>query len=467
MIKRTFAQIAQLSGGTLSPAAEQVNDHTIEGVTTDSRKIEPGQLFIPLKGENFNGHHFVEDALGMGAALAFWETGEGEAPEHLPLVLVDNTLEALQQLAASYRAQLPVRVIGVTGSNGKTTTKDMVAAILSTTYKVHKTQGNFNNHIGLPLTLLQLEEDTEMAVIEMGMSGRGEIDLLSSIAGPEAALITNIGESHLLQLGSRKAIAEAKLEITAGLKADGLLVYNGDEPLLEEGLKQLDLPEEMLRFRFGMGDTNDLYPVGVMTDGDGTRFTLNLPNSSAFFIPMLGIHNVSNALAAIAVSKYMGVSEADIAKGLKDLKVTGMRIEIVKGKTGLTILNDAYNASPTSTKAALRLLEDLSGYRKKIAVLGDMLELGSEEADFHREIGRGLQPHLIDYVYTYGELAKLIAEEAEKQYPAGRVQAFDSKEDIVKKIASIVEPDVDIVLVKGSRGMKLEDVVNGLSELHF
>jgi UDP-N-acetylmuramoyl-tripeptide--D-alanyl-D-alanine ligase len=284
------------------------------------------------------------------------------------------------------------------------------------------------------------------------------------LAKPEAAIITNIGESHLMQLGTRKGIAEAKLEIISGLKHGGLLVYNGDEPLLEEVLGELHVPQgQMLYFRYGMEPSNDLYPVGMMMDSQGTHFTLNLPNAVTFYIPLLGAHNVGNALAAIAVSKYMGVTEPDIEKGLKTIKVAGMRIESVKGVTGLTILNDAYNASPTSVKAAIRLLEELQGYRRKYIVLGDMLELGENEIEFHREIGRCLQPNFVDYVYTYGKLANYIAEEAIRRFPEGRVVAMDTKEEIVQAIADTVHPGEDIVLVKGSRGMKLEDVVNGLS----
>ncbi|ANE47367.1 UDP-N-acetylmuramoyl-tripeptide--D-alanyl-D-alanine ligase [Paenibacillus swuensis] len=462
MIKRTFAQVAQLCEGTLSAGAEQTPEQMIEGVTTDSRRIAQGNLFIPIQGDTFDGHDYVASAIAQGASLTLWQSGDRLPPEDIPYILVNDTLAALQKLASGYREQLGVRVVGVTGSNGKTTTKDMLASILATTYKVHKTQGNFNNHIGLPLTLLSMEEDTEMAVLEMGMSGFGEIQLLSDLAKPEAAIVTNIGESHLLQLGTRKGIAQAKLEIISGMKADGLLVYNGDEPLLEEVLTELQPSGQLLKFRFGMTESNDLYPVGLMMDSVGTRFTLNLPNASTLYIPLLGIHNVINALSAIAVSKFMGVSEADIARGLKDVKLTGMRIEVMKGVTGLTVLNDAYNASPTSVLAAIRLLEDLNTYRKKIIVLGDMLELGEDEIQFHREIGKSLTPAGVDYVYTFGKLAQFIAEEATHTFEQGRVKSFATKEDMVREISTIVSPAEDVVLVKGSRGMKLEDVVNGL-----
>lgn len=481
MIKRSFLQIGQMIGSPVPDGEYQ--GLMIQGVSTDSRKLEQGNLFVPIAGERFDGHQFVEEAFAGGAAAALWQADHGAPPEGHPILVVDNTIRGLQTLARLYREQLTVRIIGITGSNGKTTTKDMIASILSTTYNIHKTEGNLNNHIGLPLTLLQMDEDTTMAVLEMGMSGRGEIELLSRLAQPEAAVITNIGESHLLQLGSREEIARAKLEILRGMKPDGLLVYNGDEPLLSRLLEnsgddkasggfqfaardRIDLSPELKTFRFGRSVRNDYYPSGIMIDSEQHRtyFSLNVPNSVNYELPLLGQHNVINALSAIAVSKYMGVSEADIVRGLKTLKSTGMRIEIVKGLTGLTILNDAYNASPTSMKAAIELLGEMKGYGKKIAVLGDMLELGKDEEEFHREIGRLLDPANIDYIFTYGKLAESIAEEAAKRFATGRVVAAGHKSDIAKRIASVASPD-DLVLAKASRGMKFEDIVNELTNI--
>lgn len=251
MIKRTIKQIAEMSGARWNGTQKEL---MITGVTTDSRQAAAGQLFVPLVGEQFDGHEYLEQAVQNGAVAALWKKGK-EVPEslaHVPLLIVGDTLVALQRLATAYRSELFVRVVGITGSNGKTTTKDMAAAILGTSYKVHKTEGNFNNHIGLPLTVLQLEEDTEVAVLEMGMSGFGEIELLARIAQPDAAIITNIGDAHMLQLGSRAGIAKAKLEIATGLSEDGLLLYNGDEPLLEEELQRSTLPAGMVRRTFGL-----------------------------------------------------------------------------------------------------------------------------------------------------------------------------------------------------------------------
>lgn len=460
-MKRTVAQVVRMMDARLAPGADE--KIMIDGVSTDTRTLERGNLYVPLTGESFDGHDFVDAAVHRGAAALLWQE-DRELPNcDVPVILVPDTLAALQKLAAAYRNQLPVRIIGVTGSNGKTTTKDLLASVLSTTYKVHKTKGNLNNHIGLPLTLLQMEENTEMAVIEMGMSGRGEIEFLSRLARPEAAIITNIGEAHLLQLGSRREIAKAKVEILSGLTEGGLFVYHGDEPLIPEVLPEMDKPEGMLTFTFGIRDTNDLYPIATMMDGKGTHFTVSTDAEHSMYLPMLGTHNVINALAAIAVGRYMGVTVADVAAGLKKAQITGMRIEVMESIDGLTILNDAYNASPLSMKAALQLFQSMRGYKRKFAVLGDMLELGSSAAEYHREIGSLLTPDTVDYVYTYGELAAHIALEAIKVYPASRVKAFTDKEELIKHLARETAQK-DIILVKGSRGMKLEQVVERLMQ---
>lgn len=461
MIKRTIRQVRDMVQGE-SPAKEH-DDLQIAGVSTDSRSIKQGSLFIPLAGDKFDGHHYVDEAFAKGAAAVLWQRDHEFTATGKPVIFVDNTLEALQQLAAAYRAELSVRVIGITGSNGKTTTKDMTASILATTYKVHKTKGNLNNHIGLPLTMLELDEATEMAVLEMGMSARGEIALLSRLAQPEAVIITNIGEAHLMSLGSREEIARAKTEILCGLKPGGLFVYNGDEPLIEQVLPEMPQPQEMLRFRFGDSTDNDIHSVAVLTDGEGTYFKTNLPNTANYYMPLLGDHNVVNALAAVAVSKYMGVHDTDIIKGLRNLEMTGMRIEMLRARSGATIFNDAYNASPTSMRAALRVLANLKGFERKIAVLGDMLELGDHESDYHREIGASIQPDECDFLFTYGTLAKHIASEALKRLPRERVRAFQDKDAMIRELTKLVAAG-DVVLVKASRSMKLEEVVSALKD---
>ncbi|MEC0229731.1 UDP-N-acetylmuramoyl-tripeptide--D-alanyl-D-alanine ligase [Paenibacillus alba] len=466
MIQRTLEQIAVMLGSEVSGGAGAAQ---VTGVSTDTRSIQASSLFVPLIGENFDGHSYVQEAYAKGASAILWQDNHGAAPIGIPHIRVADTLTALQQLAKAYCKQLPVRIIGITGSNGKTTTKDLVAAVLGSTYEVHKTKGNLNNHIGLPLTLLQLEETTQFAVVEMGMSGRGEIELLSDLAEPEAAIITMIGESHLLQLGSRDEIARAKAEIASGMPKDGLLIYNGDEPLIEQALAERGLGaneeqaevEGLRRIRFGSGAGNDLFPTDIRMDADGAYFQINSPGYPELFIPLLGTHNVINALAAIAIGETFGVAPIAIAAGLRSLQMTSMRIEKLTAASGLTVLNDAYNASPASMRAAIALTEQLGGFGRKFLVLGDMLELGEHEEQFHRDIGAMIASERVDYVFTFGRLGRFIADEAEARFPQGHVRAFDEKDQLAAELAALAQKD-DLVLVKGSRGMRLEQVVQAL-----
>lgn len=444
-----------------SATADGDSDIIIEGVVTDSRKIKPGCLFIPLVGDRFDGHDFAGECLASGAGAVLWAKGKGTPPG--PAVLVDDTLEALQRLAKSYLTDCGARVVGITGSNGKTTTKDLVYSLLATTYKVHKTQGNFNNHIGLPLTILSMPEDTEIAVLEMGMSGRHEIELLSKLAEPETAVVTNIGESHLLQLGSRLEIARAKLEIVSGMKPGGLLVYHGDEPLIPQVLAEAETvkPEGLKTATFGLSANNDDYPTGMMFKDQKTLFTSLIGGDTTFELPLPGEHNVVNSLAALAVARHYGVSVAAMREGLSGAELTGMRIETVTGISGITILNDAYNASPTSVKAAIGVLENKRGYRKRIAVLGDMLELGEDEERFHLEIGRFLTPEKVDALFTFGPLSRKIAEGAAEKLEPDVIFAYDDKIELIGKLVPMLHPN-DVLLVKASRGMRLEEVVDAV-----
>jgi UDP-N-acetylmuramoyl-tripeptide--D-alanyl-D-alanine ligase len=466
MIKRTYSQIAAMCEGIASSDISII-DMQISGVSKDTRTIQLGNLYVPLIGESFDGHRFVEEAVSQGAVASLWQNDHEHPPAGVPLIFVDDTLAALQTLAKSYLSQLNVRIVGITGSNGKTTTKDMTASVLATTYKVHKTIGNYNNHIGLPFTLLQLEEDTEIVVLEMGMSNRGEIQFLSELAEPEIAIITNIGEAHLLQLGTREEIARAKTEIVAGLQTGGTLIYNGDDPLIEAVLPEWAQhrgAEQGLDFNtvtFGTRPENDFTPERVLMDATGTHFQISGLDID-FYIPVLGSHNVVNALAALAVGMYFDIPHAVIAEGLRASVMTGMRIELTKTPLGLTVLNDAYNASPSSMKAALHLLQELQGYTHKIVVLGDMLELGEREVEFHREIGQMLDPNKIDRVFTYGTLTKHVAEQAARVYNPEGVTHFDDKSQLAQAIANYATPN-DVVLVKGSRGMKLEQIVAKLT----
>ncbi|WP_229753442.1 UDP-N-acetylmuramoyl-tripeptide--D-alanyl-D-alanine ligase [Paenibacillus segetis] len=463
-MKRSLTEIAVMCGGHVVNVGD--SDISIQGVATDSRNISAGCLFVPIKGERFDGHVFAADTLAAGAGATLWANRDEVPPG--PAILVEDTLIALQLLAKNYLLESGAKVIGITGSNGKTTTKDLVFSLLSTTYRVHKTQGNFNNHIGLPLTILAMPEYTEIVVLEMGMSGRGEIEMLSRLAEPESVIVTNIGESHLLQLGSRLEIARAKLEILAGLRSGGLFIYNGDEPLITEVLQDPATikPAEFSTATFGLQPSNDDYPTGIMFIEDGTVFTSSKGGDTPFKLSLLGEHNVVNCLAAITVAIHYGVSAHAIREGLQNVVLTGMRIEMVTGVSGITVLNDAYNASPTSMKAAISVLEKMKGFRRKIAILGDMLELGELEADYHREVGKFLANNKVDQVFTYGHLAEYIAEGAAESLDASSIHAYTDKIELIEKLRSILHPK-DAVLVKGSRGMKLEEVVEAIKDFNL
>ncbi|GGD71039.1 UDP-N-acetylmuramoyl-tripeptide--D-alanyl-D-alanine ligase [Paenibacillus nasutitermitis] len=485
MIKRTLGAIADMCGGTLTD--DRFAEIAIAGVTKDSRDVQPGQLYIPLAGYNFDGHDFASNALDSGAAALIWQSNR-QIPDELadePLLLVDDPLTALQRLAASYREELNLKVVGITGSNGKTTTKDMVASVLSGMFRVHKTEGNLNNHIGLPITVLQLDETIDVVVLEMGMSGFGEIELLAGIAKPDIVVITNIGDAHLLQLGSREGIAKAKLEIVSGLRDGGLLLFNGDEPLLHTGVKNLQLPGSIHIQTFGLQANNDWKAVHVKVDAISSAFNVEgIESFASLSLPVPGHHNVSNALAAIAVGRALGIPAAKIREGFEGLRLTGMRIEPVRAYNGAMLLNDAYNANPTAVRAAVDLVAQLSGYRRKWLVLGDMLELGAQDAELHADIGDYITPHKADRVLTYGALSRHTASAASKSFEKkpgaaeeigaktdpssaqteAAVVAFEDKEELIECLRASLSPE-DLVLVKGSRSMRMEEIVHALQRV--
>jgi len=456
MINRTLEQVKNMI--QIENDLTNYKDISIKGVSIDSRKIEQGNLFVPFKGDHSDGHRFVKDAIKMGAAAALWQKDVPNPPTDLPILVVDDTLIALQELARSYRNELNVKVIGITGSNGKTTVKDMTANLLALQYKVQKTEGNYNNHLGLPLTILSLEEDTEIAILEMGMSGKGEIEFLSKLARPHAALITNIGEAHLQDLGSREGIAEAKLEIIQGLEEDGLIIYFGDELLLKDSLSQYKGSAEIQTF--GRNSQNDLYPIEMNSGQKGSTFKINA-SEIEWNLPVLGTHNILNALCAMLAARYFQIPYEKMNEGFSSLKLTKMRMELVEGKSGEKIINDAYNASPTSMKVAIDLISNLPDYERKILVLGDMLELGAKEKEFHYEMGKCIDPQKVSFIFTLGNLGSQIAEGAKTVFPTDRVFSFNEKHDLTEELKKYTNTNT-MILVKASRGMKLEEVVDSL-----
>ena len=453
MISKTLDDIQKMVQGS---GLQKKDAHIIAtGVAIDSRQVTAGNLYIPIIGAKVDGHTFAYAAAGGGACACLWQQDIPNPPANIPLIVVDDTTKALARLATAYKEEIGMRIVGITGSNGKTSTKDILASILAQSYHVHKTPGNLNSEYGLPLTLLMAPATTDIAVLEMGMRGRGQIQLLSDMVKPEVAIITCIGEAHIEQLGTRENISIAKFEITSGLRDDGLFIYHGDEPLLHARLAEAALP--FTTCSFGEKPTNDYALTSLSINGDGMDFTCS-QYETTFHLPVLGKHNVLNALSAIATASYFGIDSSNIKKGLSDVKMSAMRMAMRRAKNGMTLIDDCYNSSPTSVYATLDLLRSLTAYDKKIVVLADMLELGENEVAYHREIGQSLASYGIDIVLTYGELSKHTAE------ASGIIDTrhFTDKFALATALLDCAT-DKDVVLAKGSRGMALEDVINAVT----
>lgn len=455
----TLKEVAKAVGAVNN--IRQWEELEINNVQFDTRKATEGSLFVPLKGTN-DGHDFIGSAIENGAVASFWSAPLDQAPSGFPVLQVKDTLIALQQLAKYYLEKINPKVVGITGSNGKTTTKDMTEAVLKARYRVHKTQGNFNNHIGLPITILEMPSDTEVVILEMGMNHAGEIELLSNLAQPDIAVITMIGESHIEYLGSRAGIADAKMEITAGLKETGALIFPGEEPLLVEKTTKLK-PAQLATF--GMSEINDLYPVNVQTGMMETSFKTNVAPLTECSIPVLGTYNVSNALAALTVGLKLEITIQEAAPFLAKFNLTKNRTEWVKGIHNSMILNDAYNANPTAMNAVLDNFSELKNEGKKIAVLGDMLELGSLSKEMHESVAEHLNPQKIDEVYLYGEEMAVLFDKLLLIFPQERVHHYTKdKEQLIAELTEIIQPQ-DHILVKSSFGTNLLAVVTAIQSV--
>jgi len=426
----------------------------IKSVSIDSRTIEDQTLFIPLSGENFDGHSFAEHAIQKGAIALLWDESLELPPDisdEVTVFFVKDTLVALQQLAQAHRNVIDPFVIGITGSNGKTTTKDIVTSIAQTTYKTYGTIGNFNNHIGLPLTMINMPANTEVLVLEMGMNNFGEIEQLSKLAQPDIGVIVNIGESHIEFLKTREGIAQAKLEIKEGLKEGGYLIIDGDEPLLQH------LHDDQTTITCGYAENNDLVIKAVEQKAfDETTFKLS--STGKYSLPLIGNYNILNATFAIAVAKRLNIKRKAIQEGLSHLQLTSMRMELSYGKNGVTIINDAYNASPTSMKAAIDTVKKMPNFTNKVLVLGDILELGDFSEPFHREVARDIQSP-ITAVLTYGKQAKIIAQNITDENI--NTNYFDSTTELIEQLQPYLQKDT-VILFKASRGMQFENLVKAI-----
>lgn len=432
----------------------------LSGVCIDSRKVSYGNLYIPVIGERFDGHTFASQAIERGALAILWQKDHPNPPRNTAVILVEDTKQALCRLAQKYRESLDLVMIGVTGSNGKTSTKDMLCSVLKRRYVTQKTQGNRNNEIGVPLTLLGLSEATRVAIVEMGMENRGEIDMLTRMVQPDIAIITNIGEAHLENLGSLANIAKAKAEIVHGLKENGVLLYYGEQDLLKQALWNEELPAGTKVKSFGNDERQDLYWYGtIRQDGEGIVFHTNLLEQPAR-MNVYGKHQVLNALPAIYAARALGMEEADILEGLADIEKTAMRSDLVRINKGW-ILDDSYKSNRQSVLAALDTLEQFDVPRR-IAVLSDMLDMGEQAVRIHYETGKAVAAHAIDKLYTYGEMSRYIAQGAFNN-GLQEVAHFETKEALIEELqVEFAQPCV--VLVKGSRGMQMDTIVTWFKE---
>lgn len=443
--------VGAVNGKLLNPSISG-SSLCIESITTDSRKQMEKGLFIPLKGERFDGHDFISSVYDKGA-IATLTMNDEVVDERMATILVEDTKMALLDLGCFYRKQFQLPVIGITGSVGKTSTKEMISAVLSGKWNVHKTQGNFNNEIGLPLTLFNLNHSHEAAVIEMGMNHFGEIHNLTCSALPDVAVITNIGTSHIENLGSREGILKAKLEILDGLHADGLLIMNGDNDLLST-VNNLTVKS----ISYGLMPTNDYWAKDIRSKGEYTEATIITPRQTyQIRIKALGEHMVYNTLAAIAVAEYFNLTEEEIMNGLSSYEPSKMRMHITTLESGLTIIDDTYNASPDSMRAALKVLRDYSINGRKVAILGDMFEMGEFAPELHQEVGQFVSEMAIDVLIAIGDLAKHIYE-GYKEKGTKDAYYFETKEAFIENIMHIIQKE-DCVLLKASRGMHFEALI--------
>ncbi|HEY2123962.1 MAG TPA: UDP-N-acetylmuramoyl-tripeptide--D-alanyl-D-alanine ligase [Chthoniobacterales bacterium] len=450
MNRLTLSQIAQLAGAALSSGDGGV---MVDRVSTDSRTVKHVELFVALSGEHIDGHKFVEETAKAGAAGALVNTSwQGRVPESFALMRVPDTLHGYHELAMNYRRSLPLKVLGITGSNGKTSTKDFAAAVLSRRFRVTKTEGNFNNHVGLPRTVLEATSEHEVAVWELGMNHPGEIGVLAKIAEPNAAIITNVGVAHIEFLGSREAIAREKGELATAVGPDGWVVLNADDSFTP-------LIAEMTRARVILaGTTTGAICAGeISQSASGAEFTiLEGAHRCRAQLPVPGLHMVQNALLAVAAGRAFGLSLEECAQGLAASPLTKARLQI-KEIHGVQFMDDSYNANPDSMKAALRTLVELDSDGQRIAVLGEMGELGAQSEGGHREVGEEAATVGIDYLIAIGERGALIAEAARKSGLA-QSTAVPDVTAAAELLSTMVKPG-DLVLVKGSRLARTERVM--------
>jgi UDP-N-acetylmuramoyl-tripeptide--D-alanyl-D-alanine ligase len=428
-------------------------DTLVTSIFTDSRKATKGSMFVAIKGERADGHKFVESTFNQGAVCALVEES---CPCDIPQIKVESTLEAVKKIAEYYRSLFTIPFIGITGSVGKTSTKEMLASVLKEKFKVHKTQGNFNNELGVPLTLFALEEDADVAVIEMGISDFGEMTRLSKMVKPNFCVITNIGCCHLECLGDRDGVLKAKTEMFTNMQSDGKIFLNGDDDKLitvkdYNGIKPVF---------YGLNSSNEYYGEIVENNSEqGIRTVIHYKGKNIpVTVPAIGNHMVANAMASVAIGKELGMSDEEIVRGIESYSTIGGRNNVIRTKN-YTIIDDCYNANPTSTKASVDTLMNFNNPRK-VCILGDMKELGKDEVALHKEVGEHCEKMQVDVLLTVGDLAKNMQEMLSNT----KGFHFNTNAELIKAVAEILKPN-DAILVKASHSMKFEEIVQALTQL--
>ncbi len=447
-----LSEIAKACNGTLTKP--EYADTYINSITTDSRKACKDCLFIPLKGERVDGHDFIMQTFEAGVACSL---SEKEIDTDKPIIMVESCYQAIKDIAEYYRSLFNIPVIGVSGSVGKTSTKEMIYAVLSQSFNVHKTQGNFNNELGVPLTIFGLEETHEVAVIEMGISDFNEMTRLSKIVKPTICVLTNIGDCHLENLGDRNGVLKAKTEMFTYRNKNGAILLNGDDA----HLSTVTIVDNTTPIMYGLNSTNQYYAENIDNQGvKGISCNLCTPNNKiAVTIPTIGTYMVANALVAVAIGEYLNMSSNAIAKGVESYKTVGSRDGVIENGF-ITIIDDCYNANPVSVKGGIDTLCNFKG--RKVCILGDMKELGTNSKQLHFETGEYAKNKNVDVLIAIGSDAFDIAEGAKGA--STEVLYFEDVPNALNNLNSIVKKD-DTILVKASRAMKLENIVNALKEI--
>ena len=453
MIRMDMRAVAEITGGHLMQNGASVE---FQGISTDSRTVQPGDLFVPLRGDNYDGHDYLTQAIQRGAAACLSEEMIGGLL--VPVVKVADTLKALGDLAAALRCKFAGPVVGITGTSGKTTCKEMLAAILEQNGPGLKSAGNFNNLIGVPLTLFELKNEHQWAVVEMGMSARGEIARLAEIATPNVGLITNVGAGHLENFKEISGVARAKGELFIGLPSEGIALINADDP----EVCLLPVANGVRKVLFGTREDAAIRAENIMSENGTVGFDLLIAGAvQRVVLPLPGRHNVSNALAAAAAATVLGVELKDIATGLETFKPCPGRMELLELPGDIVVLEDSYNANPLSVHAALDALHDLGSAGRRVAVLADMLELGPTGPELHYQIGV-IAAERTDWLFTYGALAEEIVRGATNAGLAeNKTFVASSHDELAARLLEVLQAG-DRVLIKGSRGMRMEKITDAL-----